>query len=94
MLPEFQQFEAVVGQTVEIESETARFSARIDEVKAMTRQNDQQRQPFSIVLVTESSGPEQQQIYRLHQAELGSFELFLVPLGPRGEGMAYEAVFA
>jgi hypothetical protein len=32
-------------------------------------------------------------IYRLSHATLGGIELFLVPLGPDGQGMRYEAVF-
>jgi hypothetical protein len=32
-------------------------------------------------------------IYRLTHDTLGSMEIFLVPVGPDGEGMQYEAVF-
>jgi len=94
MLPELEDFRNVVGQAIEIEVDEARVPARIDEVKAMNRQPDQERQPFSVVLVTDVAARVEQRIFTLHQAELGSFELFLVPLGPKGEGMAYEAVFA
>jgi hypothetical protein len=42
-------------------------------------------------------GPEDpilpQQIYTLKHEEMGPLELFLVPLGPRGKGIIYEAVF-
>jgi len=31
--------------------------------------------------------------YRLTHAELGTLEVFLVPIGPDTEGMRYEAVF-
>jgi hypothetical protein len=34
-----------------------------------------------------------QRIYRLDHNSLGRLEIFLVPLGPDGEGMQYEAVF-
>jgi hypothetical protein len=34
-----------------------------------------------------------QRIYRLEHAALGSFELFLVPIGPDEHGMRYQAVF-
>ena len=34
-----------------------------------------------------------QRIYHLKHESLGSLELFLVPIGPDGKGMQYEAVF-
>lgn len=57
------------------------------------RGSSKYRQPFSLLF----SGPLQpvlpQRIYPLENAETGAFELFLVPLGPQGEGMRYEAIF-
>lgn len=34
-----------------------------------------------------------QQVYRLHNAALGAVDIFLVPLGPRGDNHLYEAIF-
>jgi hypothetical protein len=34
-----------------------------------------------------------QRIYRLRHPVMGELDLFLVPIGPDGEGMRYEAVF-
>jgi hypothetical protein len=52
------------------------------------------RQSFSILFL----GPYQpvlpQQIYTLRHQKMGRLPLFLVPLGPRDEGMLYEAVFS
>ncbi len=51
------------------------------------------RQPFSIVF----RGPEDvllpQRIYRMEHPGIGVFELFLVPIGPDGKGLQYEAIF-
>jgi hypothetical protein len=51
------------------------------------------RTPFSLLF----RGPQQpvlpQRIYPLEHDRLGRLEIFLVPLGPEGEGMRYEAVF-
>jgi len=53
----------------------------------------QERRQFSLVF----RGPDQpvlpQGTYPLGHAELEGLELFLVPLGPDGEGMQYEAAF-
>ena len=35
-----------------------------------------------------------QRIYRMEHDELGSLELFIVPLGREGEGFSYQAVFS
>jgi len=52
------------------------------------------RQPFSIVLRTgQQDSYLAQAIYRVGQEALGTLDLFLVPLGPDGQGMRYEAVF-
>ena len=52
------------------------------------------RAPFSIVFRGPMSPILPQRIYRLEHDEIGTFELFLVPIGLDREGMRYEAVFA
>jgi hypothetical protein len=51
------------------------------------------RTPFFLLF----RGPRQpalpQKIYPLVHERLGRLEIFIVPLGPEGEGMRYEAVF-
>jgi uncharacterized protein DUF6916 len=68
---------------------SARLDLELVEVTELGATTPERRTPFSIVF----RGPDRptlpQRIYRLEHAELGAFELFLVPIGP-GE---YEAVF-
>jgi hypothetical protein len=51
------------------------------------------RTPFSIVF----HGPRElvlpQRIYRLQHDKIGTFEVFLVPIGPDADRMQYEAIF-
>lgn len=56
-------------------------------------QPDGPRTPFSIVFRSASNVVLPQGIYRLEHASLGSFEPFLVTIGPDAGGMRYEAVF-
>ena len=52
------------------------------------------RIPFSVVFRAPPGTPLPQRIYRLQHSELGTLDLFLVPIGPDADGMCYEAVFS
>ena len=54
----------------------------------------QGRVPFSVVFLGPAEPVLPQRIHRFDNDALGSFEIFIVPLGPADEGMRYEAVFA
>jgi hypothetical protein len=53
---------------------------------------DAPRVPFSLIF--HAPGPDHlpQQIFEIGHAQLGDFPLFMVPLGPDGEAMRYQAV--
>jgi hypothetical protein len=51
------------------------------------------RRPFSIVMRGPKHAEHPQGIYRVEHEHMGSFEIFLVPIGPDAEGMQFEAVF-
>ena len=52
------------------------------------------RGQFSIVFRGPRTPILPQRIYRVAHPEIGDFDLFVVPIGPDGQGMRYEAVFA
>ncbi len=52
-----------------------------------------ERQPFTLLFHAAREAHIPQAIYRVENENMEPFELFLVPVGPDGEGMAYEAVF-
>ena len=54
---------------------------------------DASRTPFSLVFLGPGRFVLPQQTYRVEHDTLGGFDLFLVPIGPQGGGMRYEAVF-
>lgn len=49
--------------------------------------------PFSVLFRGPAEPVLVQATYRLRHASLGELDLFLVPLGPRDDGIGYEAVF-
>lgn len=51
------------------------------------------RAPFSVVFHGPLEPVLPQRIYRLRDDELGDLDLFLVPIGPEGDAMQYEAIF-
>ena len=51
------------------------------------------RTPFSLSFRTSMTAPLPQSIYEVAHDELGSYEIFLVPVGPDGKGMVYQAIF-
>ena len=51
------------------------------------------RTPFSLSFRTSLTAPLPQSIYEVAHEEMGSYEIFLVPVGPDGKGMVYEAIF-
>jgi hypothetical protein len=60
---------------------------------AASRSQAARRAPFSVVFLGPAAPVWPQRIYRVEHDVMGSFDLFLVPLGPRDGGMMYEAVF-
>lgn len=52
------------------------------------------RMPFSLIFRGPRTIILPQSMYRVVHEHLGSFDLFLVPLGPDQTGMRYEAIFA
>jgi hypothetical protein len=51
------------------------------------------RAPFSIVFRGPATPILPQRIYRVEQPAIGTFDLFLVPIGPDEQGLRYEAIF-
>jgi hypothetical protein len=51
------------------------------------------RKPFSLLFRGPLTPVWQQRIYRVEHDGMGSFDLFLVPVGPKNGGMEYEAIF-
>jgi hypothetical protein len=58
-----------------------------------SQEQAQRRLPFSLLFRGPRGIVLPQRIYTLSHTTLGTFGLFLVPIGPDAEGMRYEAIF-
>ena len=69
-----------------------RVETRLVEAKSLGDQR-RAREAFSLVFVGPGRFVLPQRTYRVEHETLGDMDLFLVPIGPDGAGMRYEAVF-
>ena len=90
-----EDFEPHLGEVFYIQAEGLEpLEAELIEVMTLSSGPTEGRRPFSIVLRTgQQDSYLGQAIYRVGHEALGTLDLFLVPLGPDGQGMRYEAVF-
>lgn len=91
---EFEDFDSRVGEAVTLRAGDETRAGRLESVHRLPEHDGQPRRPFSVVIVTEQADALGQQIFRVEIGKSDPFELFLVPIGPRDGGMAYEAVFS
>jgi hypothetical protein len=88
-------FEVREGQTFRAEFEPgAAAELELVEVTRLPATGIGRADPFSLVFRAPQGTQHEQRIYRLAHDELGSFELFLVPIQPDERGPLYQAVFA
>ncbi len=77
-------------------SENGAFEADLIGADTIGKEPDTLDQRWAFSLVFQVKEPEsylQQKIYTITHPVMGSFEIFLVPLGPYETGFRYEAVF-
>ena len=94
-------FQPRVGETFRIRaSPDHEIEAELVEARALgggpsraPSDGSQRRTPFSLSFRTSLTAPLPQSIYEVVHDELGAYEIFLVPVGPDGTGMVYEAIF-
>ena len=90
----YNHFTEELGNTFLLQHGGASIELELAEATALAPAGvGSRRIPFSLIF----HGPRQptlpQKIYPLEHDRLGRLEIFLVPLGPQGESMRYEAIF-
>lgn len=94
--PTHASFAACVNDTFRLVAGETHHAAVLVEAKALGpgARAAREVERFSLVFRTAPEVVLPQRVYRLEHDSLGALDLFLVPIGPDGEGMCYEAVFA
>lgn len=89
-----EEFEVLVGQTLELERDGHRFALEVAEVHRLRAPSPRPLPPFSVLLRDPAAKHSHTQgMYRIEHPQRGGIDLFVVPLGPDGQGMAYELTF-
>ena len=97
-LPSYEDFRGVVGSTFVVAA-VVDDSEQVFELDLVLHSvSDRLRIPGGVTYSLEFRGPPdvtfEQGLASLDHARFGRIDLFLVPIGPAGGRMAYEAVFA
>ncbi len=88
-----EDFARLAGENFEIDfGDAGKVAGKLADVKA-TKGASKNREPFSIDFHCPHPAPPQQGLYKVSHAELGVFDLFLVPIHGDEEGVIFEAVF-
>jgi hypothetical protein len=84
-----------VGESFRVDTGSGIRELRLVEVtKPSTLQPAARRAPFSLFFLDSDNDVLPQRIYAFDHDELGSFEIFIVPIGQDRHGVRYEAAFA
>jgi hypothetical protein len=87
-------FESRVGQRFRIRAQPGgELDAELIEARALGKGAGGRRAPFTLSFRTPQLAALPQRIYEVVHDEVGSYDIFLVPIGPDGKGMVYEAIF-
>lgn len=88
-------FEPLVGSPFTLKlDDTASLSAQLVEARPGRCSSPEGRAPFSLTFEAPLEPALPQSIYRLEHAQMGSMDIFLVPIARTATGLHYEAVFA
>ena len=87
-------FESRVGERFRIRAQPGdELEAELIEARALGKAVRDRRVPFTLSFRTPQLAALRQRIYEVAHEEMGSYDIFLVPVGPDGKGMVYEAIF-
>ena len=88
-----ESFSPYLNQKFQIEADGAAVEAELLEIKESGTAAAGRRQPFSLTFRAAGNTVFPQRIYTVRHNDLGSLDIFLVPVGVDPAGVLYQAVF-
>jgi len=89
-----ESFQPLVGGAFQLQTESSNLGLVLAECSPLKVSGPNvKRKPFRLIFNGALQPILPQRIYRLANAELGTLDMFIVPIGPQGDHMQYEAVF-
>ena len=84
-----------VGEVFHVRQEPLEVPILLSEITRLANDGSRvrRREPFSLVFHAPAGTRLEQQIYVIEKPGMEPFECFLVPIGPDGFGMRFEAVY-
>ncbi len=90
----FEDFARHLNETFRIRQASGSLDVELVAAEPRGEARDGHRRPFSVVLRGPQEPILEQRIYGLEHPEMGTLEVFLVPIGPDDTGQRYELVFS
>lgn len=88
-----QDFEPRLNETFRLRHAEGELALKLHEVQRLAHAR-RAGGGFSLIFVSAPAPSFRQSIYPLLHDDMGTMEIFLVPLGPGEDGNAYQAIFA
>ena len=87
-----EDFLPLVGSSVVVAASGHEATVEILEASALASPSPR-NEPFRLIFRSSPNWRAAQGIYRMQHPRLGPLDLFVVPVGPDGTGLCYEAIF-
>ena len=88
-----EEFQSEVGETFDLSYGRTRVVLTLIRAERRGTPRDGSRPPFALLFHGPITPLVPQATYRFDHPRLGAFDMFIVPVGPDGESMQYEAIF-
>ncbi|WP_321503845.1 hypothetical protein [Breoghania sp.] len=88
---ELRVFEPLIGETFRLSCDVGDMDLVLHEAQALGP-SIRSRGAFALVFRAAPERPLSQQLYTIHHPALGNIQLLLIPIGPQGDALAYEAI--
>lgn len=85
-----EDFESLIGHRLVVESDSGTLACELTHVKRLPPHTLRALPPFAMILRGSRQQPLRQGMYTLLHPEHGPLKLFMVPIGPDGDGLGYE----